>query len=125
MELIPQAGRWHFDEPFADSSALPTYCLARATRRHVTVALTGDGGDELFAGYDRYRAMQLAASIDRLPPVRGLFGSHAWQRLPSGGRQKGFFERAKRLSNLLAIPSGRRYAELISIFSESQPRGAV
>jgi asparagine synthase (glutamine-hydrolysing) len=118
VELISQLVKT-FDEPFGDSSALPTYCLARETRRQVAVALSGDGGDELFAGYDRYRAMQLAARIDRIPPVRALLGSRAWQRLPSGGRQKGFVERAKRLSKLLSVPPGRRYVELMSIFDET------
>ena len=59
---------WHYGEPFADSSAIPTFHLARLTRQHVTVALNGDGGDENVAGYDRYLANVLAARLGRMPP---------------------------------------------------------
>lgn len=57
IEILPKI-IWHYDQPFADPSALPTYCVANVTRKYVTVALNGDGGDENFAGYLRYKAMK-------------------------------------------------------------------
>ena len=59
---------WHHDQPFGDSSALPTYLLSELTSRHVTVALCGDGGDELFAGYERFAAALALARYERAVP---------------------------------------------------------
>ncbi len=73
VEVLP-ALAWHYDQPFADSSALPTYYVSRMTRQHVTVALNGDGGDEWFGGYERYRALVVRGLYHAAttPSLRGL-----------------------------------------------------
>jgi asparagine synthase (glutamine-hydrolysing) len=110
---------WYYDEPFADSSAVPTYYVSKMTREHVTVALTGDGGDELFAGYPRYRAVEVGTWFDRLPRrLMRLVAGEFWQRLPSGQRQKSYIRKFKRLVGALGRPAERRYLDWISIFNE-------
>ncbi len=77
LEQVPMVSR-HYDEPFADSSAIPTLALAKLTRRHVTVALSGDGGDELFWGYDQYTAKsnEVFPWAQKIPrSIRGALGA--------------------------------------------------
>lgn len=76
---------YYFDEPFADSSAIPTYYVSKHAREHVTVALSGDGADELFAGYDQCVNERLVQSFRRLPAfLRGPVLGVAIDHLPSG-----------------------------------------
>ncbi|HYD08716.1 MAG TPA: asparagine synthase (glutamine-hydrolyzing) [Acidimicrobiales bacterium] len=79
---------WHHDQPFGDSSAIPTYLLSELTRKHVTVALCGDGGDELFAGYERLAATLVVGPIARLPAVsrRALLAAASRGRALAGDR---------------------------------------
>src|SRR2546428_11244933 len=68
ITLLPRLA-WQFDEPFGDASAVPTYCVSKITREHVTVALSGDGGDENFAGYPRYpQALAVHRRLGSFPP---------------------------------------------------------
>ena len=119
LEVLPKLV-WHYDEPFADSSAIPTWYVSQLTRQHVTVALTGDGGDELFAGYPRYKATWLAQWFDRLPAgLRRMLAGNYWQKLPASPRQKSFRRRLKKFAARLAEPPHRRYLWWIGIFNEA------
>jgi asparagine synthase (glutamine-hydrolysing) len=75
---------WHHDQPFGDSSAIPTFLLSEVTRRHVTVALSGDGGDELFAGYERFAAGVIASRYAALPAVVQRSVTGVIDLLPAG-----------------------------------------
>jgi asparagine synthase (glutamine-hydrolysing) len=68
LEVLPTLVK-HYGEPYADSSAIPTFYVSKETRKFVTVALNGDGGDESFAGYERYLAMNLAEKYRKIPAV--------------------------------------------------------
>jgi asparagine synthase (glutamine-hydrolysing) len=122
LSILPKL-IWHYDEPLSDSSAIPMMYLSEMTREFVTVALSGDGADELFAGYDRYRAVRLAAVFDYLPrPVRSMFASRLWQRIPASVEQKSFRRRLKRFLDALGEDPQRRYLNWINIFDHSRRR---
>lgn len=119
VAILPQLV-WHYDEPFADSSAVPTWYVAEMTRRHVTVALTGDGGDELFGGYPRYWATALAEGLTRLPIwVRWVFDERLW-RWASQRQQKSFWGRVRRFTESLHLPLAERYLDWIAIFNNAR-----
>ena len=104
----------HFDEPFADSSAIPTWYVSEIARRHVTVVLSGDGGDELFGGYDRYLAHPRVARFDALPfPGKRRIASALWPLLPHGAKGKNFLRHVSR-------DDSGRYLDSIAFFQTDE-----
>ena len=122
-EILPKLA-WHYGEPYADASALPSYYVARETRKFVTVALNGDGGDENFAGYIRYFAMKLARSFDALPSsARAAFKAGA-EHLPEYNAPYGFIWRVKRfLRSALFKDLPGRHLKMVCYFSEEDKAG--
>ncbi len=104
-----------FDEPLGDEAALPLYLICEAARKEVTVALVGDGGDESFAGYERYAAMGLA---DRVPAPAASISAGLLRALPAGRRERrspAF--RAARFLEMAATPRAERYGQLMQVFA--------
>lgn len=100
----------YLDEPFADASALPTYLVARSARQHVTVALSGDGGDELFAGYDWYRAQRFAdQTVDRLPSALRSQLCHYAAHLPPDAQKKGWRNILRRMLTGANLPASLQH----------------
>src|SRR5438034_309129 len=124
-DLVPKLVS-HFDEPFADASAIPTYYLSQLTRRHVTVALGGDGGDELFAGYVTYQADKLARLYERLPGLltRGLIPAVV-RRLPVSEGKVSFDFKARRFIADALLEPGRRHYAWKAFFDDSLKRDVL
>lgn len=108
---------WHHDQPFADSSAIPTYLVSKLTRDQVTVALTGDGGDELFAGYERFYAADLIGKLGFIPSPMLRGAARLLRRLPEGTGYYDRFKRAKRFAQAAALPLEAAYFDLVRVFS--------
>ncbi|MES2288358.1 MAG: asparagine synthase (glutamine-hydrolyzing) [Pseudomonadota bacterium] len=124
---IPQI----FDEPFADASQIPTYIVSKLARQHVTVALTGDGGDEVFAGYNRHAAAGgLLAQLGRLPrPLRSAMARSMtaltpaqWRAVfkvvPKGKRPRTVGEKIHKLAPLLSLEGREQYRHVTSLWSD-------
>ncbi|MEO7539451.1 MAG: asparagine synthase (glutamine-hydrolyzing) [Pyrinomonadaceae bacterium] len=114
----------HYGEPYADSSAIPTYYVSKETRRHVTVALNGDGGDESFAGYERYVAMRIAEGYKRVPSaLRKVFVEAPVSMLPTSEMKRSRFRDAKRFLQAANLPRTERYFRWMSTFNRDVKRG--
>ncbi|HEX6153668.1 MAG TPA: asparagine synthase C-terminal domain-containing protein, partial [Solirubrobacterales bacterium] len=112
VELLPKLVE-AFDEPFGDSSALPTYLVSELAAGHVKVALSGEGGDELFGGYYTYVADLLARRVGRLAPLARPLA----EALPSRSERVGFDYKAKRFARAAALPPLERHHAWKEIFS--------
>jgi asparagine synthase (glutamine-hydrolysing) len=117
-EVVPRLVDF-FDEPFGDSSALPVFYLSRFTRHHVTVALSGDGGDEVFAGYETYSAYRWATAYKRLPQLLSRVLAPALvRRLPVSHKKVSFDYKAKRFVEGALLPPEHGHFWWKHIFSE-------
>lgn len=104
---------WHHDGPFGDSSAVPTYLVSQLTRQQVTVVLTGDGGDELFAGYLRFYAALMA---ERTPQVLRAALKAVSHALPVGGSARHVLSRIQRFATAASLPLEERMTRWSSLF---------
>ncbi|MCY3780131.1 MAG: asparagine synthase (glutamine-hydrolyzing) [Chloroflexi bacterium] len=109
---------WHHDQPFADSSAIPTYLVSKLTREGATVALTGDGGDELFVGYERFYAAALMGRLGFLPAAVLRRAAGLLRFFPEGTGYYDPVKRARRFMRAAAQPLEGAYFDLVRVFSE-------
>jgi asparagine synthase (glutamine-hydrolysing) len=110
----------HYGEPYSDASMLPTYMLSEFTREQITVVLSGDGADEMFAGYERYMVMKYAAWLDRIPfGMRKTACKILSSILPAKTEERSRSGRIQRLLSVLADNPDDRYFNIINRFPEN------
>lgn len=109
---------WHYNEPFADPSAIPTYYVSQIARQHVTVVLNGDGGDESFLGYSRYSQCLQTEWISSLPLPLRLIASRLAHSIPSSLDRYRALRVARRWLSYISEKNSRRYAPSIAYFYE-------
>ncbi len=113
LEVLPTLVR-HYGEPYADSSAIPSYYVAKLTREHVKVALNGDGGDECFAGYERYAGGLMADRYGRIPAaIRTLAIEPLSRLIPTSAPRRSRLRQARRFLEVAGQPSPQRYLRWI------------
>ena len=118
LEILPLLVE-RYGEPYADSSAIPSYYVAQETKKYVTVALNGDGGDESFAGYERYQAMKLAESYNRLPAFfREGLRQVIINVVPDSADFKNKRRRLRRFSENISLPFYPRYCRWVSMIDD-------
>jgi asparagine synthase (glutamine-hydrolysing) len=116
MEILPTLVE-HYGEPFADSSAIPSYYVSRETRRYVTVALNGDGGDECFAGYERYAAMNVSQRYFNLLPANVL--ANVAKAIPHVQSRANILGKGKRFLDAASLTPVQRYLRWMSAFDDT------
>ena len=121
IELLPKLV-WNYNEPYADSSALPSYYVAKMTRQKVKVALNGDGGDEGFGGYERFMAARFAEVIRRRLPngFRKFVLKPVARRIPESLKYNNFFTKLKRFVLMAERPYSERHYNWMSIFRDKE-----
>jgi len=116
IDILPKI-IWHYNEPYADSSAIPTFYLSQKTREYVTVALNGDGGDECFAGYSRHLSSHMSCYVQKLTALAGKAAVlKAVGRLPRGKHRHSFTRRVQRYTRALYEKPERRYLRWLCYF---------
>ncbi len=115
LEALDEVVRM-YDEPFADSSALPMWGICRAAREHVTVALVGDGGDEVFGGYDRYRAVHLGERMSAASYVGVRLGAFLARGFAARD-ERSWMRRLIRFADALPLPAARQYFSYRALFN--------
>ena len=121
QKIIPEL-IYHYDEPFADSSAIATFYLAKMARPYINTVLTGDGGDESFAGYDRYAANKLIKYYEMIPHLlrKGVIEPILNVLPESTNNKRDWAERLKRFTRAASLSPERRYCQWMSNFDERQ-----